>query len=699
LQIQENPNPRGENDLAALEKRLNEYWDENLYARQYLDLSANNTLRYPNEEERRAILASMHKYTEKDQFNCCSCGYGTCLDMTVAIFNKLNRPENCHYYLATEREQSQQKLKDYQEHLEQLVENRTMELLATNEQLQAEIDERERIDEALKDSEQKLKEVLRGTPIPQFVIDRNHKILYWNKSLEQMTGVSAEKVINTTMHWKAFYEEAQPCLCDLLVEGSYEVIARRYGGECRKSQLIDGVYEGVHFFPKYCGNGEKWMYFTSTVIRDAKGAIVGAIETVEDITERRNTEIALEASQQASEAANRAKSEFLANMSHEIRTPMTAILGYLDLLSEQCNQNCPLAQSKDNNPIEVVTRNAKHLLQIIDAVLDLSKIEVGKLAVEHIVCSPCRILADVASLMRIRARTKGLALNVEFVGPMPETIRSDPTRLRQILLNVVGNAIKFTEAGGIRLVASIEQGEHESFLQIQVIDTGIGMSDQTLHGLFQPFSQADASTSRKFGGTGLGLAISQRLAQLLGGNITANSKLGVGSTFTVSVPVGSLQGVSMHADPAEVFAHGAESRKPMPGEPIRLPPCRILLAEDGVDNQRLLSLLLRKAGGDVVIAQNGQEAIELVRSSQSEGKPFDILLMDMQMPVLDGYDAVKQLRAEQWSRPIIAITAHAMADDRKKCEAAGCDGYITKPINRNHLLETVLKYLGPNGGE
>ena len=396
-----------------------------------------------------------------------------------------------------------------------------------------------------------MREVLHGSPIPQFVIDGTHRVIYWNKALEQLSGITPDEIVGTTDHWRAFYEAPRPCLADLLVDGRNDLIAAYYEDRCNKSTLLDGAYEGTDFVGHF-GEQGRWMYFTAAVLKDAKGNIIGAVETLEDITERRLAEIQLAKSQQAAEAANQAKSAFLANMSHEIRTPMTAIMGYLELLSEGCARRCPFTQSEVGNPLDVISQNAKHLLQLIDDILDLSKIEAGKLEIEHTTCSTCGILAEVVSLMRVRAAAKGLTLDVECAGPIPESIQSDPTRLRQILLNVVGNAVKFTEVGGVRLVVGLADSPRGPVLQMKVIDTGIGMSKETQGGLFQPFTQADVSTSRKYGGTGLGLTICKRLAELLGGDITVESELGKGSTFTVTVPTGCLDGVRMIESPADL---------------------------------------------------------------------------------------------------------------------------------------------------
>jgi len=389
----------------------------------------------------------------------------------------------------------------------------------------------------------------------------------------------------------------------------------------------------------------------------------------------------------AAEEGSRSKSEFLANMSHEIRTPMTAILGFADLL---LTTNQSPASRVDC--VQTIRRNGEHLLGIINDILDLSKIEAGKLSVENIPCSASQIVAEVAALMRVRAATKDITLDVGYVFPMPMTIHSDPLRVKQILVNLVGNAVKFTERGGVRIAVECDpRNSAAPRMHFTVIDSGIGLTPEQIQKLFQPFSQADSSTTRKFGGTGLGLTISRHLARMLGGDIELQSTPGVGSRFTLSIPTGSLLEVEMVEHVREAME---KSETPTgTGNPkVRLEG-RILLAEDGPDNQRLIKLHLTQAGAQVEIANNGQLACEAAQAAIVRGEPFDLILMDMQMPVLDGYGATARLRVEGVTCSIIALTANAMAGDREKCLRAGCDDYLTKPIDRTRMLTVVQNYL------
>ncbi len=384
----------------------------------------------------------------------------------------------------------------------------------------------------------------------------------------------------------------------------------------------------------------------------------------------------------AAQHANLAKSEFLANMSHEIRTPMTAILGYAELLLDPAQ-----AETERRDSVLTIRRNGEHLLSIINDILDISKIEAGQMTVEMIATSPRVVLEEVCSLMQVRAANKGITLSKDIVGELPAGVRTDPTRLRQILINIVGNAIKFTETGSVNIRVAFEQRPSPT-LRFDVTDSGIGMTIEQVNRLFRAFSQADNSTTRRFGGTGLGLSISKRLAEMLGGGIAVSSEAGKGSTFSVTI---SAEVLAQHDTQGEQFVVPRAGGPNASASVDSLAGARVLLAEDGPDNQRLISFHLRKAGAEVEIASNGEIALKRVTDA---AKPaIDLVLMDMQMPLMDGYEASRCIRAAGHTLPIIALTAHAMAGDRDQCVGAGCCDYLTKPIDRTKLVETCARWL------
>ncbi len=382
------------------------------------------------------------------------------------------------------------------------------------------------------------------------------------------------------------------------------------------------------------------------------------------------------------EEATRSKSAFLANMSHEIRTPMTAILGYADLLAQTDDAVTP-DQLRDY--VTTIRRNGEHLLTIINDILDLSKIEAGKLVIERTGCSPGAILRDAADLVSPRVKEKGITLRTEALPGTPDAIVADPTRVRQCVLNLVSNAVKFTDRGEVRVELSSRtiEGTPGVIIEYRVIDSGVGMSPSQLARLFQPFMQADSSTTRRYGGTGLGLAITRRLAEMMGGTVAAESSEGQGSVFTFTFRAEASADTPVAATVAASSAHRLAGR--------------ILLAEDGPDNQRLITHHLKRAGADVRVVDNGRAAVDAALEAEHNGAPFDVILMDMQMPVLDGYGAVNELRAAGYTRPIIALTAHAMAGDRQKCLDAGCDDYASKPIDRAALIETCASLMQSAG--
>jgi len=384
--------------------------------------------------------------------------------------------------------------------------------------------------------------------------------------------------------------------------------------------------------------------------------------------------------------------ELLADMSHEIRTPLTAILGYADLLIEE-------TWGPDSiESLNIIRRSGDYLLALLDDILDMSKIDAGKLTTEQIECSPKNILSDVTALMQSRADEKGISLDVEYVGPIPSAIQTDPTRFQQILLNLIGNALKFVESGGVRVVVQLQGSDHEKrpTLKIDVIDTGIGMTAEQQSHLFQPYTQVDKSITRKFGGTGLGLAISKNLAKMLGGDIQVTSSPGKGSTFTLEIETGALEEVPMHDGPF-VTEQDDEENIHTPGNAKFTG--RILLADDSPDTQRLISFWLMKAGAEVLVVEDGQAAVDEAFNACAYSRPYDVIMMDMNMPVLDGYKATTKLRDAAYKGAIVALTAHAMTTDKEKCLAAGCDDYLSKPIDKQKLLTTVEEYLSKDAKE
>ncbi len=413
-----------------------------------------------------------------------------------------------------------------------------------------------------------------------------------------------------------------------------------------------------------------------------KGNILAAVITHEDITDRKLADERHENAKREAEAANAAKSAFIANISHEIRTPMNAILGYADMLLD----NGATAEQR-HDCVKVIRRNGEHLLAIINDILDISKVEACRMSAERIPCDLPQLIADVIGLTRPKAIEKRLNFEVTFDDLIPKTILTDPVRAKQVLVNLVGNAIKFTASGSVRLHVAREVSYFGHAIRFSVCDTGIGMTGEQMTKLFQPFSQADASTTRKFGGTGLGLTISKRLAQILGGDISVESREGAGSTFTFTLDGGARDEVELLRNFTQRQLNVAELASPLEGQEIRLRG-KILLAEDGEDNQHMLITFLEQAGVDVTLAENGEAAVQ-----SALGGDFDLVLMDMQMPVMDGYRATDELRKAGFGKPIVALTAHAMTEDRVKCLAAGCSEYLSKPIDRQTLLATCANYL------
>lgn len=480
--------------------------------------------------------------------------------------------------------------------------------------------------------------------------------------------------------------------------------------EDARRRNLNGEQTSIEWRCRHRNGHYLWLETRANPVVDADGSVTRIVACSRDVTERKRIEaevrqyakeieesrnrVARQAEElrQANELvhqASRSKSEFLANMSHEIRTPMTAILGYTDLLLTELNWNT----TDRCEALHAIRRNGEHLLTIINDILDLSKIEAGRITLETISCDLRLLVQEVVTSFQIRAVEKSLQMSVEFDAKVPQCVGTDPTRLRQILINLIGNAIKFTETGAVYIRVHAESPETpQRKLRFEVIDTGIGIDAGRLEDLFLPFTQLDACTTRRFGGTGLGLTISRRLAEILGGGLSATSERGQGSTFVATIRYDSITVSSDGDGNVASELHHSALVSPKPPLLSRLDGCRILLAEDGVDNQRLIAFLLQRAGASILIADNGKRALELLQSSTEEGQRIDLILMDMQMPELDGYSATRCLRQQGDTRPIIALTANAMIEDRQICLDAGCSDYISKPIDRAILLDVLSRW-------
>ncbi len=426
------------------------------------------------------------------------------------------------------------------------------------------------------------------------------------------------------------------------------------------------------------GNTHTFMVNCSPVLSDS-GKAGGVLVSFDDVTELEKKELELIRSKEDADRANKSKSEFLANMSHEIRTPMTAIMGFSEVLRRGYGSG-----EKNLEYLNTITKNSNHLLELINDILDLSKVESGQIEIEKGSVKIYQIVSDVVEVLAISAQNKGIDIFYEPQTDMPIDVVTDPGRIRQIITNLLGNAIKFTESGSVRIKTYWDDSNNR--VRIDVIDTGIGMTEAQSASVFDAFVQADSSITRRFGGTGLGLTISKRYAEALGGNISVESQPGQGSCFTLYVDAGAADETTMIPIEGQKNVSDHLSNKEVTW---RMPNANIMVVDDCEENRDLIQLLLESQNLSVDTFEGGEIAIRQVAK-----KTYDMILMDVQMPVMDGYTAVRRLREAGVSIPIYALTAHAMKGIEKKCVAAGFSGYIAKPIKIDLLIETVALCIG-----
>ncbi len=382
---------------------------------------------------------------------------------------------------------------------------------------------------------------------------------------------------------------------------------------------------------------------------------------------------------QIAEAATKAKSQFLANMSHEIRTPLNAIIGYSEMLEDE-----QLSDREKLNASRTVNVCGQHLLSVVNNVLDVSKIEAGKIELEWLETGMVELLEGIKAMVEHAASAKGIAMQLDYQLPLPSEFLADPTRLRQALVNLCNNAIKFTEEGSVTLSASCQDGQ----LQFAIRDTGIGISQAQQEKLFAAFSQADQSTTRQYGGTGLGLFISKEFAELLGGHISVSSALGTGSTFTITMPLKPTQATEWLAQESQVQSETQGKKR----HSVPLLQGHILCADDNADNLRLAEYLIAKTGVELSTVEDGEAAVEAALTTD-----FDLILMDMQMPKMGGVEATDMLKSAGCIAPIIMLTANVDSDSREQITACGADGYFAKPIDTGKFYQMLQQYLPDSG--
>ncbi len=546
---------------------------------------------------------------------------------------------------------SEKELRKHRDHLEDLVEERTVEL---------------------KTSQKRLAQIIDFLPDPTWVIDNDGNVVTWNRAMEKLLGIKAEDMMGKGNYEYAlpFYGERRPVLIDLVRDwdAGYE---KEYLSVKKEEDIL--MSESYH---PYLGDGGMYLSATASLLYNAKGEIAGAIESLRDITDTKRMEEELVQAKQTADEANKAKGNFLANMSHEIRTPMNAVIGMTHLALKTD------LSSKQRDYLTKIQSSANSLLGIINDILDFSKIEAGKLDIESVEFNLDDVLDNLASLVTVKAAEKeDLEVLFATTQNVPRFLVGDPLRLGQILINLANNAVKFTKAGDIVVSTELlKRNKDKATLKFSVSDTGIGLTSDQIAKLFQSFTQADTSTTRKYGGTGLGLAISKKLVTMMSGEIWAQSDSGQGSTFSFTA----------------TFGLGKEKAKKRFAPPPDLHNMKVLVVDDNVTSREILQGILESFSFDVTLAASGAEGISELENAAGD-KPFELVIMDWKMPVMDGIQASVKIKSHpNLSKipAIVMVTAYGREEVIQKAEKADLDGFLIKPVNASMLFDTIMQAFG-----